>query len=276
MNVIELTQPGFAAGQRLSAEALNALQQYQEHLATLNLARMSDGILYGLQVLADPLSASLQLTPGAFKWQTRYGWLDHPMTLDAPPANHGEPYRLQLSLAHSTPIEEPNYGQLDQPMVVTGIRYGFALNWATADALNTLELARVRYTQGVSFKNHRIEVNPDELPRWLENEVPAGVIDRRQVPWASLGEYPGLQPDYQRKLAGWIMESGLQAACFMVPDLLKGQFPVCDFTRTTSLSEALGKLLAFLKATRIQPATPQQPSYPTPTAPGPKRPVLGG
>lgn len=283
MNAVELIIPGFAPGQRLTADALNHLHHYHEQRGYFLSARMSDGIIQGLGVKTATVEGTdnihLVLHPGAFKWQGHTAWLESPLPIENPPTYDSRPQILYLIPTNSTAITEANYGDLDHPYITTGTHRHYRLEWHKEPRSDAMELMRMTYTQGIRSKNHDITLdhsNHSEIP-WLNmSATPAGVIDLRGVPYATLGQYPTLIPHYQRAIGQWIMDLRLYTLYFMVPDLLQGTFIICDFTQTNNLSDAIPKLRQFINESR-QDKTPYNAETPelTPSKPV-QRPVLGG
>ncbi len=247
-------EPQFTAGQCLTAEQLNRLRDYLARLGSILLEGCSDGILHGLKLQTDS-GNGLLLSAGAFKLHGRIGFLETPLPL---PVDFVESRTLVLQEGDARAEMAPSHISTALPEIVTGIITSYTLTWQALDYPDVpsdgLELGRVRAISGQSYRNFALDTGskPDQFPAILKGRrfLNAGDICRLYVPHSSKGRWPTLGPEVQQALADWLLDHESAAGRHLTPSLLRGELPLCDYTRTDNVYQAAAELMRLLNQER--------------------------
>ena len=270
INTFDSFKPVFAAGQCLTAAYLNRLRDYLSMLGSALLESYSDGIIHGLDLHTDDGNA-LILSPGAFKLDGRIGSLNSPAPV---PVDFVETRTLVLQEIGAKTEKAISHISTAPPEIETAEITTYQLSWQSIEYPDSvpdgMELGSIRAIQGQSFRNFALRTGdgPRDFPGVLKDSVnlEAGDICRLHVPYSCKSRWPTLGPDVQKTLAEWLLSQDHTTSMHLIPALLRGELPICDYTQTSNLHIASAALCRMLSHGHAPSFTPPPKTSKSPSA----------
>lgn len=216
MRVIVEERP-YKKGMVLEAAMLNRDFALDRFLLAESLARLSDGIVSGLNTVVR--DGALVLERGVFRLDGALGWLLEDMELEWPP----EKQLCQLCLAKET-------------------ENVWKLAWQ-AEPGDALVLCRVKMLDRQNLRNsfHRGGVKERGLQNWLTYLKGVDYIQLEYAMAASCGKRPTLLPALLQTLAPFVKAPELKIW------FMNGLFPMLDYFGVNNWQEALDSLAAEVR-----------------------------